>query len=1257
MSLIRLYLSIFFFTAIVFSVFAQTPVTFSVGSNSGFQGDDVCIDITVEDFNNISSLQWVLRWDPKVACLICPIDVTNSALNIGGANGLSSGNFNCNNSEFGYLNLTWIDGATTGVSLADGDILFTACFGLCGDPCDSTSVAVDQSGQIEFEVIQVGIGGEEISLPLSQNKGFLEILSDGFLITEKHCSSADNEDTGSITFSGSGGNGPYSWMIMQTGLSGSGLEDCESTTVDNLAPGNYTIIITDASGTVRNETIEILSSSNFPYIVTLDGTDPTCFDRTNGKVFTTDIVGGEAPYIYEWSTFEFLDGEIKKLGPGDYSLTVSDVNGCTTSASYTLVADTIKLEVDIISNPTCDGSANGLVSISVSGGTPFPVNNYNFDIDGVDNPYFGFGGPINPFSPGNLPEGTFVVVASDNAASACFSDPVYFTLVAGSFADLEITVQDPKCFGECNGEVLINVADTGNFSFMVDGPNGSVVGNITQTTFDINTLCAGDYNVEITDILQGCTLDTTFVITEPFELMFSVLDSMGPGCGGGDGMITFETIGGQEPYEYLWNDTYNEADRSSMGGGDYQVTVTDDNNCTQEIVFHFGNGGDIGLNAFVSQAISCFGSSDGSVSANVSATEIFTFSWKDESGMSIGNGMTIDNLPTGYYYVTATDGECTDTDTVFVVDGQKPTIVTSQTDPTCFDSNDGTLIVSPIDGTTPFMYEWTQPPSPTLLSTGAVLLGGAGIYSLNIIDAQGCTIDTLLELLPPTNIIELAISNIIGVPCFDQCSGQAQINASGGPAGTGNYTYFISNISTPISGNGLLNINQLCAGDQWIYAIDGICNSDTVFFNVPDAEEVIHTDQSIIQDPACFGGNDGMITLDLEGGNSSSYSILWINENIAGPTLTGLEAGTYIAQITDGNNCISRDTIILATETPLNLEVNLFATINLSCFSGSQGKISVVASGGNPGELTYNWTPSVSATNVADDLGPGIYDIMVTDSKGCTAETSYELISAPPIIATIPTPEETACFGGQSCLGISSVSGGVGNIYTFTINNGPLYSLDTCINLFAGPYLITVFDSVGCSFDTTLTINQPTQITVDVGDDITIDLGASSDPVSAFIVSELDIDTIIWSPNIDIECNTTDCQVVTFSPNATTNYTVTVIDENGCLATDDLTVFVDLSRNAYLPNIFSPNGDNNNDLFQIATGFGVQEVTNFIIYDRWGNKVYNDEKYMPDDSVHAGWDGTYNNRDLQSGVFVYFAEVLFEDGVIVRYKGDVTLIR
>jgi len=1259
MSLIRRV--VYIVLVIVFSCaegFSQDPITFNIGSDSGPQGSKVCIDITVDNFVKVTSMQFVIRFDPSVIALDTPIVITNPDLNIFQAF------FNDNQPDEGFVNFIWFDGATTGVTLDDGDFIFTLCFDLIGDPCEQSEIWISESADVSYEFVQVDcITGEDIDLPPIVNIGEITIDPDGYTISSAFCSSDDLSDSGSITFSGSGGTRPYDWSISPGTASGTGLNDCDTATVDNLAPGSYTITFIDANNVVINEIIEITTNSDFPFVLTLDGTNPTCFDNFNGSIDVVNIEGGASPFSYEWSTFQFYENTLDELGTGEYALTITDANGCTTSSAVSLSADTLNISYEIFSEPSCDGSADGIVIFTAEGGIPYTDDKYDWNIDGISPTiYFGSGSEINPFTPGNLPAGCFEVVVSDNANITCFSDPIEFCLEAGSFSDLVLDVTNISCFGECDGEVIITAGTMGNFSFMVTDPDGTaLLGSNTNVAFDANSLCGGTYNVTVNDVNAGCSKDTFFTIIEPDLLVLSVMDSLGPGCGGGDGMIVFEGIGGTEDYTFEWNDAFDQPSRMNMGGGTYSVTMTDANGCIDSVTFTFADGGDIGLNSFVCSAVSCGGEMDGSVCAEVSVGGVFSFTWEDADGMSLGTGEIIDGLGGGIYFVTATDGMCTATDTVFVAPGQTPSVSIVQVDPTCSDTNDGMLTATLTSGTNPAMYEWTEPPSTAILSLGAVLSDGVGTYNLHVTDGNGCELDTLIMLTSPSNVIEIDITNIVENICFGECEGEATFTASGGPSGTGNYVFYISNISGTVDPSGdQAIITTLCGGDNWVYAIDGICASDTFFFTVPDGDPIsLDESASSLVSPSCAGGDDGSITIEVEGGNSSSYDILWVNEGIAGPTLTSLTSGQYIYNVTDGSNCVFVDTITLVEPDSLLVEVNPFTTVEIKCFNASTGKIGLMTTGGNSGQLTYLWDPPVSNTDFAENLSPGLYSVTVTDSKGCTDKTSYELTSADPIVAVIDASAEPDCFGGQTCFGIDTAFGGVGFGYTFSINNAQIYPIDTCINLFANSYEINIFDGsvTGCSMDTTITISQPEEIIVDLGPDITINLGDDSDPISTFIVSELAIDSILWNPITDLECNTVDCQVVTFSPNANTNYTVTVIDENGCLASDDITVFVNLSRNVFFSNIFSPNGDNQNDFFQLTTGSGVVEISYFKLFDRWGNKVHQEESYMPDDSLHPGWDGTNNNREVESGVYVYFAEVLFADNVRVLYKGDVTLVR
>lgn len=174
---------------------------------------------------------------------------------------------------------------------------------------------------------------------------------------------------------------------------------------------------------------------------------------------------------------------------------------------------------------------------------------------------------------------------------------------------------------------------------------------------------------------------------------------------------------------------------------------------------------------------------------------------------------------------------------------------------------------------------------------------------------------------------------------------------------------------------------------------------------------------------------------------------------------------------------------------------------------------------------------------------------------------------------------------------------------------------------------------------------------LDLGDDQTIKLGDST-LLRAQV--NFDIAQLQWTPTLNL--STPDVSESYASPVESTAYRLTASDANGCSTSDVVMIFVDARRSVYIPNIFSPNGDGLNDRFTVFAGTDVLEIKGFIIFDRWGNMLYQKGPFLPND-LQYGWDGTFEGQDMNSAVYVYYAEVLFVDGRTEVFKGDVTLMR
>ncbi len=146
-----------------------------------------------------------------------------------------------------------------------------------------------------------------------------------------------------------------------------------------------------------------------------------------------------------------------------------------------------------------------------------------------------------------------------------------------------------------------------------------------------------------------------------------------------------------------------------------------------------------------------------------------------------------------------------------------------------------------------------------------------------------------------------------------------------------------------------------------------------------------------------------------------------------------------------------------------------------------------------------------------------------------------------------------------------------------------------------------------------------------------------------------------WSPPDGIDC--LNCPDIIVTAPYTIDYVLTSVDGNGCIASDDalVTILPDPGNILYVPNTFTPNGDNINDIFYVF-GWNLLAVNSIRVFDRWGELIYAGENLLPGDT-NQGWDGTFNGQPVNDGVYAFMVEVQFETGQRMSQVGNVTLIR
>jgi gliding motility-associated-like protein len=284
---------------------------------------------------------------------------------------------------------------------------------------------------------------------------------------------------------------------------------------------------------------------------------------------------------------------------------------------------------------------------------------------------------------------------------------------------------------------------------------------------------------------------------------------------------------------------------------------------------------------------------------------------------------------------------------------------------------------------------------------------------------------------------------------------------------------------------------------------------------------------------------------------------------------------------------------------------------------------------------------------------PGTYVLLVTDpANGCT-DTDDVLINPidPTAKATVNQPP---CYGDNGSIIIDEVNGGKPPVQ-FSLNDGPFSTQSFFLNLEPGPYTVVIQDAEGCSTSLSTILTEPAEFQIVVEPQAMINLGESYIITTQINLPLSQIQSVQWTPSNALSCDT--CLNTVANPFISTQYKVEVITDAGCRDDATLRLLVDRRVDVYIPNIFSPDDDGENDNFTVfADQVGVTKINYLQVYSRWGELLWERRDFQPND-MSLGWDGTYRGQEMNPAVFVYQAMIEFVDGRKELFKGDVTLER
>jgi gliding motility-associated-like protein len=1016
--------------------------------------------------------------------------------------------------------------------VVDATVTGLTCFGFDDGSIDleasggTGSLSFDWSGPNGFTSVAEDLANLEpgdYTVTVTDGNSCAE--SETYTITENpelllSASATDNlcngDLTGSIDLTITGGLPPFA--ISWTGPSG-----FLSTEEDpgGLEAGLYEVTITDAANCIRTTQVTVNEPTQLG--ADIGSQDLFCFEDNSGEI-TAAGTGGTPLYTYGWTGPNGFTGSgpgISGLEAGTYSLTVNDANGCAFLTDVT-VSEPIVLSATITETSiACQGDANGALDLDISGGTaPYSVS---------------WSGP-NGFSSSDeditgLEAGAYTADILDD--NNCLLQLTY-DLVEPLAINLTATTVDPDCASGDTGEIDLTVANgTPPYSYSWDGPAG-----FTSTDEDLNGLDAGDYSVEVTDA-NGCLAVAVFTLTDPANIDVSFVVSSVSCHGGADGSIATTVSGGTPPYTYLWlgPSGFNSfsPNISDLEAGNYSLLVNDANGCSSFFNANVTEPANLSVSSSITD-VSCFGSSDGSISITLSgATPPFSFLWSGPGAFS-SSTEDISGLSAGDYTVEITDGNGCPFTRLYTVDEPNDiSIDATLQDVICTGQATGSIDITVAGGSPGFLFDWTGPAGFSTTSEDLSNLE-AGTYVIEITDAQGCTATESFEI---QELFEVLLTlTPTDISCFGQNDGTIELTANGGLEP---YTFSWT------GPDGFTSADEDPSGlEPGLYEVE-----------VSDANGCLATGQATVNEPteisistgstdiSCFGANDGTAEV-LASGGVPPLTISWSGPNgfsSNSPTPVDLETGEYSVEVTDGSGCSVTDTVFI-TE-PDELMLNLSAT-NPDCLVDN-GSVSVSPSGGTvAGDYLYEWIDEggnvIGSAPSLSDLGEGAFTITVTDDNGCTVQETIDLIriTFDVSVAIIPV----SCPGGNDGSIDSEVSQGTP---PFTISwTGPAgFTADTedIFNLPAGDYELTIVDATGCNFNMTYSIDQPDEILFNALVTPESCQGAGDGSVDVNLTGGTAPYTYAWTSASGFSADQPD--IFGLSPET---YLLTVIDGNGCQA-------------------------------------------------------------------------------------------------------------
>lgn len=1188
------------------------------------------------------------------------------------------------------------------------------------DTLDTVTVCPVNPTDYVAVVTYVNCNGD--SVVVSDTASVSAFANPTFTLSETHTDVScfgGSDGTATVTATGTVGTVIYQW----TPIGGN------AATATNLPAGTYTCTVTDAGGCPVS--IDITIEEPTQVWAQASATDASCFGGSDGTVTVVDS-GGVGGYTYAWNPNVSTSNSATGLPAGSYTITVTDTNGCSDTATAT-VGQPIAITSQTTQTPTsCFNGNDGTATVNASGGTG------SFTYQWVP------GGQTTATATG-LDPGLYVAIVTDSLGC---TDTAQVVVTQPQPISTTISATDATCNTGSDGTAtVVATGGTGTFNYAWS-PSG---GNMATAT----GLTAGVYTVVVTDA-NGCRDSNSVVVDEPAPNgmnLFHDNESCWNAC---DGTVSVQPLGGTGPFTYQWNTPNNDVTQTVQGlcNGWYTVTITDANGCT----------------AIDSEHVDFPPAPVASAGPDVSFCE-------GEGGAQLTSSILVPGGGAPYYYIwTCSQGPCglscvncpnpianpTDTTTYYlVVKDQngcgslvdsvqvnvipKPVVDAGPDQVICGDDAFGVVLTPTVTGFGPYSYNWTPGAglNDSTILTPYARPDTTTIYTLVVTDlATGCTsefttTDTLATVTVSVNPVPIADAG----PDRDVCDGESIVlqglgygagpsymyqwspssslndptlpNPTASPAFTTEYILTVISNDCPSYGDTVrVTVHPqptVDAGPDRDYCyggsaqLDGVVDSltyDTAmqFFWSPG----LTLSDSTIEDPiafpdqtteyffwvessqGCLSPMDSMTvtiretplveagepitwcladsTLQLDGevtwangllpSDLSDYSVDWgPDAYIVGPDnvedpIVSPPTSMWFYFTATYDSCTTTDSVLVQVIDEINAEA--MADTTVMC---GEDSVLLMATGGIGG-ANFTWTPANglahpdSSMTLASPEGTTTYQVLVEEA-GCfdSAEVTIEVIPRPEV-AFVNSFAEGCVAHSVSFTSLSTNS----QFLTWDFGDGsPNENGESPLHVFEEPgtYEVTLFgvNFGGCT-------DSSESVTITVFDTISADFSSvPSFPVELVIPgSEVEftdetVNGSVWNWDFgNGEVSSEQNPVTTFSEPG--SYMVSLLVQNafGCVSQVMHGPYVVSLPDLFIPNVFSPNDDDVNDLFRVDYS-GNQPYT-LTVFDRWGVQVFQTRNKTDH------WDGMLEGTPAMDGTYYYVLRVGDKE-----YAGNITLVR